>query len=356
MRSLFAFLCVFLTCALHASMGNIERWKRFCLGPAHECPEQVGLARDFAEDGFRNLAFYLLESARHVYGDELFDATYATNAVPVSNFRAYSTLPKNARSEADIERHIRAAAKDDPLLTQYLRLIDTYTPALETAKRDKAKAKATFIALLDEAEKTPELLRQLAVCQWLALPTLRIVNDPDRAKPLFLTIYFSDPHAYCGEFVEFRIRDIDVRRRESGILNQALAGLDEAAKVRKIRDLAWRDPGLFLSRNAPAFLLATDLPPFPQAAWVAFLEHPHMAFRNTALKTLLKMPDWTPETLTAIRSLATSPNPILRQQYYLLATRFLTDDEILARLHKDFPAITADSLKAVRTLHPKATP
>lgn len=356
MRLPLSLLCVALACALHAAPPAINRWEAIAATPDKACADYLRLAKAF-NDVSPSLAFYFLEDFRRGIGDKAFDAVYVPpNRIPISNFSAYAKMPPNIRTEAEVERHLRAAAKADPLLARWLGIIDANDSALKAAGRDKAKAAPVFRAFLEAVARDPELAKQEAVCQFLAIPTFRILKDPDRAKPFFITLYFGDPHLRLGEFAEHYVRACDQERRKAGALTRALKGLKGDALARKALALSLSDPGLFLAGTEHAWFLANDLPAFPQTVWIAFLKHPLVAFRNSALETLLKTPDWTPETLTAIRSLATSSNPILRQQYALLATRFLTDDEILARLHNDFPAITADTLKAVRILHPKATP
>lgn len=348
MRLPLSLLCVALACALHAAPPAINRWEAIAATPDKACADYLRLAKAF-NDVSPSLAFYFLEDFRRGIGDKAFDTAYVPpNRIPISNFNAYAKMPPNIRTEAEVERHLRAAAKADPLLARWLGIIDANTPALKATGRDKAKAAPVFRAFLEAVARDPELAKQEAVCQFLAIPTFRILKDPDRAKPFFITLYFGDPHLRLGEFAEHYVRACDQERRKAGALTRALKGLKGDALARKALALSLSDPGLFLAGTEHAWFLANDLPAFPQTVWVAFLKHPLVAFRNSALEALEKDRTWSPETQTALRAIAASPNPVLRVPYGLLALRFLPEAEGRALLEKLLSDVPKEGHEALR--------
>ena len=148
------------------------------------------LAKYHFERGNKIQAFYICEYYRRAFGDKQFDKVF----------------PKTARIKLDASPQFKT---EEEMKKYALTHPDSYESFLNKWEKKIGKQELTpkqNQQFLKEAfAKFPNKLEPTA---YAAQYYFKALKDWKKALPLYLSLYFNDPHFYDGEFAESRIREI----------------------------------------------------------------------------------------------------------------------------------------------------
>jgi len=223
------------------------------------------LARWHYDRGHKVMAFRIAEWTRKLFGDDEFTPAFAKLAAITMNSLAVA-------DQSELEHY--AQRHPGSVEARYLET-DNLLRGPGLADRD-ANAVRSLEALLADF---PD---QFAPKARAAKYFLKVLKDPKRALPLYLDLYFANPHYYDGEYAESRIKGMVSDLSASGFKERGQSGMPLGQWV-----LVEQNPvilGLAIEQArknwdaslvAPLFsLLDNDDPAVQTAALHTLLAHP----------------------------------------------------------------------------------
>ena len=248
------------------------------------------LARFHYDQGHKVQAFYISEWARSRFGDDAFTPVFdEVAAVKLQTLHECKTetewhayIEANPKSlEAEIDKFRTAHPLDD---SQKLRQLQANVEALAARFTNTVYAKGALASFY-----------------------LKKLKDKDRAFPLYIELYFYDPHYYDGEFAEFRVKSISRELKGDWWMERKRSGKSFVELVRtesnpRVLDVAIDEASRNWNKSlVPAFfvLLDNDDPTLQSRALHILMDHPK-ALAVPQVKAMLADTDLVKRAMAAL--------------------------------------------------------
>lgn len=230
-----------------------------------EPESHLKLARYHYDLGHKIQAFYICEYARKVFGDENFDQVFEKVA------SVKMTGSPQFEDEAEFSTYCQAHPGSP----------ESYAWGLGEKLKIPMMAAGGADNLIQEAfSKYPQ---HLIMKSMAARYYLKAQKDEEKALPLYIDLYFHDPHFYDGEFAEGRVKQISSAKKALWWSERIKSGVP-FAQLCKAED------------NPRVFDVATD---YARKQWdksmaqgmINLLDNDDPSVQASALHTLLAHPD-----------------------------------------------------------------
>ena len=264
-----------------------------------EPESHLKLARYHYDLGHKIQAFYISEYARKVFGDEKFDQVFDKVAA--------------------VKMKVSPQFEDETEFSKYCQAHPGSPEACAWGLGEKLKIPMLGPSGADNLiqEALSKYPQHLIFKSMAARYYLKAQKDEEKALPLYVDLYFNDPHFYDGEFAEGRVKQISSARKGLWWSERVKSG-EPFAQLCKAED------------NPRVFDVATD---HARKQWdssmvqgmLTLLDNDDPSVQASALHTLLAHPDDIADEV--VRKMLTEKDYIKRAMASFLVMKCLGDAE-----------------------------